>query len=173
MCPGLPRSRLTLASQVSDLWNFKNTQGASHFSVYLQVRIADQDPQAGRSLQGPPLSSHCPHAPFPGQKGQGSPPQPHTDQLVPPSPQVCPGLCESWCRVCISKGRLSKRHRASPGCQDMHSPGSRRDKVREDDAQTPSGDQGQALRAKQSSVDALSGLGTKALGWGGRARPRA
>lgn len=33
--------------------------------------------------------------------------------------------------------------------------------MRDDDAQTPSGDQGQALRAKQSSVDTLSGLGTK------------
>ena len=33
--------------------------------------------------------------------------------------------------------------------------------MRDDDAHTPSGDQGQALRAKQSSVDALSGLGTK------------
>ena len=33
--------------------------------------------------------------------------------------------------------------------------------MRDDDAHTPSGDQGQVLRAKQSSVDALSGLGTK------------
>lgn len=40
--------------------------------------------------------------------------------------------------------------------------------MREDDAQTPSGDQGQALRAKQSSVDALSGLGTKEVPWDGR-----
>lgn len=43
--------------------------------------------------------------------------------------------------------------------------------MREDDAQTPSGDQGQALRAKQSSVDALSGLGTKEVPWDGEGEP--
>ena len=43
--------------------------------------------------------------------------------------------------------------------------------MREDDAQTPSGDQGQALRAKQSSVDTMRGLGTEEVPWGGEGEP--
>lgn len=43
--------------------------------------------------------------------------------------------------------------------------------MREDDAQTPSGDQGQVLRAKQSSADTMRGLGTKEVPWGGEGEP--
>lgn len=43
--------------------------------------------------------------------------------------------------------------------------------MREDDAQTPSGDQGQALRAMQSSVDTMRGLGTKEVPSDGEGEP--
>ena len=110
VCPGLPRPRLTLASQFSDLWNFKNPQEASHFSVYLQVKITDRDPQAGRSLLGPPLSSHCPHAPFPVRKGQGSTPsEPPTDQQAShPHPRSAQGCVRAGVESASRRGSFQR-----------------------------------------------------------------
>lgn len=170
VCPGLPLPRLALASQVSDLWNSENTQEISHPSACLQVRITERDPQAGRSLLGAHLSSHCPHTAW--EKGRAAPQSPtQTCRWPTLTPAQLGPQSVWWCSVHILQGRLSKRHQA------LHVPRTcihrlqERLEARNLDAQIPSRDQGQTVRGKQSSVDTLSRLGTKEVSWDGKGKP--